>query len=391
MNELIYYSPSYYARFERRRLQIFAKLNENKQLFAQNIKQPKLALLGAFHGTNTGDNILGLSVLHLAQGQNITASLQNFNYLNKYPHCQLTVCAGGATGVEQNLIILTQRNKNKTNQTALVGMDFSSDIEHFPDEVLSFLSNVKYISCRSKRQANYLSQVLGFNNVHHHADNAFAYPFSSFKKNLKESRTDNKVLGFNSLNLFMTWVRGKGFTPGTPLEEWYSKTGNNITDFLRLIGPKYIEFLNKTLDVYISRGWKIVHIPFTIEDDLFVKTFFNQKNIHFYKFTPNPDKLFTRVQQCNLFISTRFHSLIFALMAGVPLIPINYAVKCKDLISDLELDFENTIDRMDFVKSFNQALEKSVNPKPIVITTDYIESLSNQASISITNAIKSII
>lgn len=56
----------------------------------------------------------------------------------------------------------------------LVGMDFAADIADFPDKVLTLLSEVSFISCRSRRQASKISGILN-REVVFHFDNAFSW------------------------------------------------------------------------------------------------------------------------------------------------------------------------------------------------------------------------
>jgi len=91
-----------------------------------------------------------------------------------------------------------------------------------------------------------------------------------------ESRS-GKLLGFNTLNFFMTWARWKGFFSGSPLANWYQKQNSPLFKHIEDLGLQYVRFLDKALDIYRERGWQVVHIPFTPEDDLFARTFFGRK------------------------------------------------------------------------------------------------------------------
>ncbi len=383
-----YSHPSEVVCFDRRRLQLLAKLTENIRLIKQKFQTSELGIIGAFHGTNTGDNTLGLSVFNVAKVRKIKGALQNFYKLNRYPKCRYSICAGGATGVEENILNLAEFTKDHVDTVSLIGMDFSSDIGKFKDKALKFLSKVKYISCRSEGQAQRLSLVLARNDIHFYLDNAFAYPFQLTKSVSNGKDSEQKILGFNTLNFFMTWVRRKGFYPGTPLASWYRRNNSELVNYLEEFGPAYIEYFQKIIDIYIARGWRIIHIPFTPEDDLFAKTFFDSRKISFRAFSPDPNNAFAQISNCNLFISTRYHSLIFSLIAGIPCIPFTYASKCNDLINDLGLNTDSAIDRLELVACFDQAIEKTLHPTPLTLDSEKLNVISNSVLSCINNSIQ---
>lgn len=358
-----------------RKQQVLIKLNENKKIISQHLIKPKLGILGAFHGTNVGDNTLGLSVANICKFQNLRYGLQNIYNLGVYPKSELTICAGGATGVNSNITLLAQSHPDSAAQTALIGMDFAADIGDFSDHALEFLSNVKYISCRSKNQAQKVALALNRDDIHYQLDNAFAYDFNSHNQEFIEK--NNKIFGFNALPFFMQWVRKKGFSTGTSLESWYRKNNNNFAKYIQKLGPQYIEYIQKVLSIYISRGWQVHHIPFTPEDDVFAKTFFKMDGVNFIGFNPSPQKTFLHISNCDIFLSTRYHSLVFSLIARVPCIPFMYAGKCNDLISDIGFDsnLNHAIDRLEIIHSFDQALEKTVNPNPYLLDKSYLENI----------------
>lgn len=388
-----YFSSNLLDVFNRRKLQVVAKLSEYHLIFEQSLKRPELGLLGAFHGLNVGDNSLAKSVFIYAKDFYANIGVQNIYNFSKYPATSMAICAGGATGVQSNLVNLKNRYQLTPEKVALIGIDFSSDIDKFPESVLDFLSRICYLSCRSKSQANRVRSLLK-RDVLFHFDNAFSYPgfryLESYKYSTINHYKDSKILGFNSLNFFMIWVKSKGFMPGHYLAEWYKQQNSNVANYIESLGLAYINFFNDILDVYSSRKYKIIHIPFTVDDDLFARTFFKNKNIKFLKYNPNPDESIKYLSQCDLFISTRYHSLVFAIKLGIPCIPFCYAIKCTDLLQDLGFKTENAIDRMELIQTYNEALEKVVYPKPFLLDSNDIELISEETLNQILVGIKSL-
>jgi polysaccharide pyruvyl transferase WcaK-like protein len=374
----------------RRRHQVVAKISEKHHLLRQIIDAPDLAIVGSFHGINTGDQTLGLSVQNLIDRSEFTCGLQNIFSLRNYPKSKYTICAGGATGVESVITELACRNFNSPAFTALVGINFSDDVAKFSEPALTFLQQVSHLSCRSKREALKLAKILQREDILYTPDNAFAYDFSGGDRHTNRD-PHAKVLGFNVLNLFMTWVRGKGFIPGTPLADWYRKNNSPIVSYLDRIGPAYIEYLNRVISIYSDRGWEIVHVPFTPEDDLFAKTFCRSAKIKYHSFSPNPNRIFAIIQTCNLFISTRFHALVFAAIAQVPCIPINYAHKCHDLLTDLNIGNRVGVDRYDLVDALAESIAKTVDPQPLILDESALSNLKNQSTTNIERALNSLL
>lgn len=385
MNVMTYYRPSLQARIVRRKNQGYEKLKEKSRLLWQKINHPKVSLLGAFHGTNIGDNALGLSILEPAQSKYSHVSLQNLYTINTWPIAQNAICCGGATGVKENLIDLTGRYQSMPQNVALIGMDFSADMDRFPDEVLTFLAQTKVISCRSRPQAKKASEVLD-RDVPFHFDNAFSWSALN-RKSKDKIYGDNNVFGFNTLNFFMTWKRHKGFFSGTPLSDWYDKQGSILSAHIENLGLRYVEYINQVLNIYIQKGWKIVHVPCTPEDDLFAKTFFRQKDIHFLPFQGNPKIAVRQISSCTLFLPTRYHSLVFALATQTPCIPFRYSAKCTDLLYDLSENLNSSIDRMELVDSLDKVIEKTRFSRPIILTDEKLDCLSEDVRNSINAAI----
>lgn len=377
------------ARIDRRIHQVSSKIGENSKCALQHITDPNLAIIGAFNGTNVGDNSLGLSILNLAKEHELSGVLQNFYSLQKWKSCEYNICAGGATGVESNLTKLIQKKKINKSKIALIGMDFSADVDRFPDDILSFLSELKFISCRSQRQANLLSSVLG-REVIYHFDNAFAYPFTAQTNELDKQLKKQKILGFNSLPFCMYWNKNK-FQVGSLLEPWYRKIGSDIVQYLNLFGPAYIQLISKTIEQYSRQGWEIIHVPFTPEDDLFARTFFDKNMVKFSKYQSSPNQIFNLIKNCRVFIPTRYHALIFCLIGQIPCIPILYAIKCCDLLDDLGIDINLGITRMELVSTGNRSESKLLDPSnAITLNTQDLNRFCLETKNTINSSINSI-
>jgi len=54
-------------------------------------------------------------------------------------------------------------------------------------------------------------------------------------------------------------------------------------------------------------------------------------------YASDPQHMLRQVMECDLFIATRFHSILFAYLAGLPMIVLSYHPKCKYIAKEIEL------------------------------------------------------
>jgi len=98
----------------------------------------------------------------------------------------------------------------------------------------------------------------------------------------------------------------------------------SVVVFPQVRGPGIIEDDRKITDEFKNRLKKLVI----------------NKNILFIKLDDiiSPSKIINILSQTDIIIATRFHSAIFALMSGVPVISITYQPKSKGIMKLLELE-----------------------------------------------------
>jgi hypothetical protein len=349
------------------------------------VNRPDISILGAYHGENVGDIALGDAVCQIVNQSGRTGSLQDVYRLQRQRVGDTIILGGGATGVESNVMQLADAYGEMAPRTAMVGMDFSGDFADYPDEALSYLRDVRYISCRSKEQTEMVGRALQRDDVRFHYDNAFALSGTGTPSRIRGER----VLGYNALNFFMVWT-GDRFEPGTHLEEWYRKVNSPILPYLDRIGPAYVRVLRKALRAYKDEGHKVVHLPFTPEDALFAKTYFRSQTDTFLPYSSNVNDVIGRVASCDRLLSTRYHSLVFGIKCRVPTIPLLYAVKCTDLLEDLGIGKEFGIERTDLVDETDACVDQLVNGRPIVLDSDRLDTIEAQVQREIREALQSV-
>lgn len=347
------------------------------------VDQPDVSILGAYHGENVGDLALGNAVREVVNQADNPGCLQDLYCLERQRIGDTIILGGGATGVESNISELADSYGDRASRTAMVGMDFSGDFADYSDEALSYLRDVRYISCRSKEQTEMVEEVLQREDIQFHYDNAFALKGTGNPSVVLGDR----MLGYNALNLFMMWT-GDRFEPGTPLEEWYRKVDSPILPYVKRIGPAYIRVLREALNAYQGMGYRVVHIPFTPEDSLFAKTYFQPQTDTFLSYSSNVNDIVGHVANCDRLLSTRYHSLIFGIKCQIPTIPVLYAVKCADLLEDLGVEKELGIARTDLVDDPDRCSNKLVDGDPVVLEETHIRNIQATVRGAIEDAVR---
>ncbi len=363
--------------FRWRKDQIYCKLIEESRRLRSGSQATELALLGANHETNVGDIALRIPFERFLNQNRIPFQIQNLYSFQKYKSTRLAIVAGGANGVEDKIQLISERYHPEN--VVLCGVDFP-DVSNFRQENRRFLESCAFISTRSKSQFKMLKD-LGFKNVSFSYDNAFSLATSP--SDIKTNR-----IGFNMLNLFMMW-NGRRFVKGTLLYDFYKKKHNDIQEQVDKIGPRYIELFNTLIDDLSTKGYALEHVPFTPEDDFFARYFITNTKVRFIPFSRDPVKLISRISTYQKFYSTRYHSLIFGLLARTTTVPFLYSKKCTDLISDLDFSTDQFTSRDDLVYSFPDCLNKFLECAGISLSEDKMDMCRENANESILQSFSS--
>ncbi|MEQ8879854.1 MAG: polysaccharide pyruvyl transferase family protein [Cyclobacteriaceae bacterium] len=356
--------------------QIKARVVEEKRTFSQG--DCSIALVGAFHETNLGDISLRIPFEKALSKLGKRFAIQNLYRISKYKSTDKIIITGGATGVKENIEAIYSRYKNCPDKVVMCGMDFS-DLSELKDDRITFLSDCKGITLRSKDQySKFVDQ--GFSNVDFAYDNAFALDFEL------SSEKQKKAIGINILNLFMTWT-GKKFEPGTFLLPLYKRNDPDAEQNVLKIGPAYVNYFNHLVNALVAQGFTVEHIPFTPEDDFFARTFLNSK-VRFLNYSRDPFMIINKISTYERFYSTRFHATVFGLISKTPTVPFIYSKKCADLIEDLDLDHSDFVQRDELLNTNAIRAEDAINHSGIKFSDQQFLKYRSSAFKAIENSVR---
>lgn len=94
------------------------------------------------------------------------------------------------------------------------------------------------------------------------------------------------------------------------------------------------EFFRTVVENAADRGWQVEHVPFALRDDAAARRLLGGLPVRFAPFSANPEVVMGRMADMAAFAPSRYHALIFALRAGLPVTPFFYARKNYWLAED---------------------------------------------------------
>jgi hypothetical protein len=288
-----------------------------RDIVRQYLSPPKIAIIGSVHRENVGDMALSESVASVLEERGARTGMQllgdGYLGLSRWPLGEgKAMVAGGALGREKRIRPLVGRFCEQPGRVALVGMSFWS-LDDLSQDSFGFLRRVGYISCRNRRDVEELKNE-GIPDAKFAYDNAFAFP-------ILKTEAEPKRLGMNVVSRHMV-REGRDYIP--------SEDRPNF-------GPNYIQAMRRVAQSYLNRGWRVVHIPFTKEDELYAEVVFDGVDVEEKRYDYNVERVYKGVSRCARFVGTRYHAHVFSLLAQVPLLSFSYATKCTLLKEDLDM------------------------------------------------------
>jgi hypothetical protein len=337
-----------------------------RDVVRQYFSPPEIAIIGSVHRENVGDMALSESVASILEERGARTGMQLLGDgrlgLSRWPLGEgKAMVAGGALGREKRIRPLVDRFREQPGQVALIGMSFWS-LDELSQDSLDFLRRVGYISCRNRRDVEELKNE-GISDAKFAYDSAFSFP-------LRETEAQPKRLGMNVVSRHMV-REGREYIP--------SEDRPNF-------GPNYIRAMRRVAQSHLDRGWRVVHIPFTKEDELYAEVVFDGVDVEEKRYDYNVERVYEGVSRCARFVGTRYHAHVFSLLAQVPFLSFSYATKCTLLKEDLSMPETAQATREEVVSDSEEVAERFLTQDGFTLDDRSLQEIRSGVRANIKNA-----
>lgn len=313
------------------------------------LKNPKVIIQGSYFTTNIGDRVIGIILKQELEQRGVRSILVS-RFCTKTKTRNVVVGGGGImhNHYPENLSLRTAFLGHNNVIYTGIGCPGFDPMSADDKENLSKLKKAKYISVRDQFSKDTLTNVCDvFTEV-------LACPSWLIKRHIEE-----KDLSF--INLAFRSYYNLKYATNYPINNNKStqKIGlvmNGFFDLRHLPSiKKKIKELSQTSDIYF--------IPFVGKDMEFYQKELSDLEIQAIKLQ-GPFTTFKVVQKMDWMIATRYHSVIYSLLANKPVLILAYSQKVASLARDLQLKFVNLMEMGDKKFDFNFNYEISfINKK----------------------------
>ncbi|MBK1859837.1 polysaccharide pyruvyl transferase family protein [Cerasicoccus arenae] len=299
----------------------------------QKISPPEVAIIGSYHGGNTGDMALAGAIQLALKDTSTKYGLQSHYNLGVWPKAPRAIIGGGAIADESFLRNLAERYRGQWKRVAILGVGFVGDIQK-PD-ILQFLREISVFSVRTHDAKQKFESMTGQTI----ANCAYDLSFAHFEENAYRNTSNNHEL---PIGINLAEVQCSLLNKSVQIESEFVEASS---DAHRRQGERifqqYRTYFRAIVAHWLAQGKKVTHIPFTVGDDTIARHILEGMDVTYLKFQNKPAKVLARIRNVQRFYTTRFHALAFGIMCGVPVTPYCYAAKCRNLL--LNLDIKNEI------------------------------------------------
>lgn len=367
--------PSSYALFALRR-----KGHRLGHALLNSVRKKDICIAGSYFTGNLGDWTMGQAFLRSGDRDRARLGLVDYR-CSSMSGCGLIMGGGelGDIGHFEDAFRLS----GDPAKTVACGMNPVYTFSAFPDELLTKIKRMPYVSVRSKVGAELMRSVLSREDVEYNPDPAFSFTPDSPPPNRTAKR-----LGISLLTFYLSLQKRRMFASDQTMKSIVADP-----EFAAQIdgaGLKYIEMMNRLIEQALAAGWEVVNIPFTEVDALFAESVFGKRNIKRIPYSRNPGRVLDVLRTCQRFVAGRFHAHIFGLMAQVPVVSISYAGKTHGLWQDLRLDSDLQISRLDICQKPRESADRLLEQHGVRLPSAELNRLAGQSRQSIIKAIEAV-
>jgi len=301
-----------------------------------------LAIFGAYNTSNIGD----LCFLHvLREGCRRAGIRHRFFNLDRIHEIRTGVkILGGGGGMlslkdSSPLRLVMEARGDSAGLVGFMGVSGHLLPGELTAPVRDFISRSPLISVRSHEDLRFFRDTLGFSQVGFQPDLAFSLP-GFFEV---PAPAPSGILGIN-ITPFLFHDHGSRFVASGEVTPWFWRHFPEVAPQARMIALKYAALVRKIAEVHVSAGWKVIHVPFAIEDDVLARLVFAGTGVAFAPYRNDPFRLLGHIGRCCKFVASRFHSHVFSFIQDVPVVSLAYSPKCSNLFGELELPPELSLD-----------------------------------------------
>lgn len=359
----------------------FAKLSARAMNWVRlRSKNSSLVVLGGYHGENTGDWAMGEAILIAAAEQNIdarTVAMRDAQTVGE--STKHVIIGGGAVATPEVLEVVAEVWAKNEFRVTMVGVDFSANMGEFSSLVQRMCQASTSIGLRHGNQYERVRKWANNSDTYVHADLAFSLPPPAVPNS--KSRT----LAVNVLPLYHMHASG-AFKAGSPLSDMYKRNNSGFYGKIEEIANAYVNFVQTYTAEYVANGYRIIHVPFAPEDDAFARAILPKHTV-FYPFTLDLAKLETVISNSEVFLPTRFHALVAGLRTHSNIVPLAYAGKAEQLLTDFGVENEKIINREKLISNKNAWALFSPSQESINRSVESSQMASSRAISEVRNGV----
>lgn len=357
-------------------------------VLAARYRNASLGIVGAYNTSNIGDLAMGWTVQRIADNLGAKSELQSIGGLDTYPVRNRSILGGGGLiNAHEANSTLQQLLRYPPDRLAIVGVDAYINSDECSEQVRSMLQRVAWIGVRNEASREALEAITGRTDIQVSPDIAFALASTiDARGTIDAEREHRPILGVNVVPNLIS-IHGRQARAGSQPSAWFQKHLPEEANVYCEIGQRYVDLLRRVVEIYRSRGWRVRHIPFAVEDDTLARTVLANTGVEFVPYRANPSTVLDRVSGCTRMIASRFHAHVFALLSGTPVLSVAYALKCSALWEEHDLDRSAQVHNLELVRNPDRAVEALTNAEPVGLIAPLHRQVQLDARVAVEQAL----